>query len=130
MPRADAGRSGRPTGLGDVSCFIFSAGMLRHFKFKAPCSSLFMISQIMCHMGKLISKQTYIFKKQPFIEVFKREIGGRKGMNWLSLILILGGLITYSTFMSFFQEYYLLRLLHGIIVHHSYFIGGPCRRSR
>ena len=42
-------------------------------------------------MCKLNSKRVDTFKKQRFIEVFEREIEGRKGMNWLSLILIHGG---------------------------------------
>jgi len=62
------------------------------FFLKISYHSLFMTLQIMCHMGTRIGKKAYIFKKQRFVEVIEREIEDRKGMNWLSLILILGGL--------------------------------------
>ena len=76
--------------LGDVSGFILSAGMLRDFKFKVSCPSLFMILRIMCHMDKPISEQEYNSSIYS-IEVFEKGIEGLGGVNWLSLILILGG---------------------------------------
>ena len=87
-PRADAGRTGRP---GDVSSFIFSAGMLRHLKAQdfVPLTIYDLANHV---QRELIRDQAYIFKKQPFIEVLERELEGRRGMNRLSLISIPGGL--------------------------------------
>lgn len=61
LPRADVGSTGRSTGPGaalGMPLVSSLAGMLRYFKFKISCLSLFMILQIMCH-----------------IEVFESEIG-------------------------------------------------------
>ena len=49
---------------GYVSSLIFSARILRHFKFQISCPSLFVILHIICHVGKLISEQAYIKYQQ------------------------------------------------------------------
>jgi len=103
----------------NVSSFIFSAGVLRHFmslssRFYVP--PLFIILQIMCRVGELISEQAYIFKKQRFIEVFEREIEDRRGMSWLSLVLILGGLNDLFNLLLFLAEIF---FTSSVTLHHS-----------
>ena len=70
----------------------------------------------MCRVGELISEQAYIFKKQRFIEVFEREIEDRRGMSWLSLVLILGGLNDLFNLLLFLAEIF---FTSSVTLHHS-----------